>query len=97
MPRKFRLIIPPGEVEAIQLTPEKVRRAEIWTGGVQVVQTDPVDQNLKFIALNIPTEKDGAIRAEPYWWIVKYDDGHFETMGPEEFEAKYELVVDNGH
>ncbi len=96
MPRKFRLIIPPGEVEALQLTPEKVQRAEAWTGGVQVVQGDPLDSNLKFVALNIPTEKEGAVRAEPNWWILKHPDGHFSTMGPEEFEAKYELAVDDG-
>ena len=96
MPRRFRHIGPPGEVEALQLTPEKITRAETWTGGIQVVQSDAIDTSLKFVAMNIPTAKEGAIRAEPYWWIIKHPDGHFETMGPEEFEATYELVVDNG-
>jgi hypothetical protein len=92
MPRRFKMIIPPGEVEAMQLTPENIQKAETWSGGIQVVQGDPFDGTLKFTAINIPTEREGAVRAEPYWWVIKHNDGHFETMGPEEFAATYERV-----
>jgi hypothetical protein len=95
MPRKFRLIIHPGEVQAIQLTPESVKRAATWCGGVEVVETDPHDSKLKFVALNIPTAR-GVLRAEEGWWIIKDADGTMHVMGPEEFAHTYMEAPDNG-
>lgn len=96
MPRRFHLIVsPPGDVEAIQVTPEKVDRAALWVGGVKVIETDPFDSSLKFVALNVPTE-NGVIRVPEDWWIIKRADGALEKMGPEEFAATYEMSVDNG-
>jgi hypothetical protein len=62
MPRRFKMIIPPGEVEAMQLTPENIQKAETWSGGIQVVQGDPFDGTLKFTAINIPTEREGVAK-----------------------------------
>ncbi len=95
MPRRFKLIVPAGEVEAIQITPDSITRAETWTGGVQVVETDPLDSKLRFVALNIPTQENGVLRAEENWWVIRKPSGTFEVMGPERFANTYELVTED--
>lgn len=96
MPRRFKLIVAPDEIEAMQLTPETIARAILWTNGIEVVEKDPFDNKLTFVALNIPTEREGAIRATENWWIIKHPDGHFSTMGPNEFAETYVLAGKNG-
>lgn len=97
MPRRFHLIVSePDEVEAIQVTPDKVDRAAAWCGGVKITETDPLDSKIKFVGLNIPTTQ-GVVRASEDSWVIKRADGSFTVMGPHEFAAKYELSVDNGH
>lgn len=95
MPRKFRQLIPPGEIEAIQLLPQSSKSAAEWCGGIEVVEIDPLDSKLRFVAMNIPTERE-VLRAEEGWWIVKDSDGLFHVMGPQEFTVKYTELLDNG-
>lgn len=89
MPKKYRLI--PVSVEAMQVTPESVKRAALWCGGVEVEEIDPQDKAKKFAALNIPT-LSGVKRAGETDYIVKGLQGDFSVMNREDFEARYEMV-----
>jgi hypothetical protein len=89
MPRKYRLI--PVSVEAIQLTPESVKRAALWCGGVEVEEIDPHDSTKKFVALNIPT-LSGVKRAGEGDYVIKGLQGEFSVMNSTDFETRYELV-----
>lgn len=89
MPKKYRLI--PVSVEAIQLTPETVKRAALWSGGVEIEEIDPEDSTKKFCGLNIPT-LTGVQRAQEGDYILKNLQGHVTVMPKREFEARYEIV-----
>lgn len=90
MPRHYHLTVGGGEVEAIELTPEKLDKALLWTGGVQVVEIDPFDNVLRFVAINFPTA--GEIRrASQGDFIIKDGLGNLSVMGPNEFHSKYVL------
>jgi hypothetical protein len=78
-------------VEAIQVTPESVERATLWSGARQVEEIDPNDSTKRFVALNIPT-LDGVKRAGEGDYIVRNNLGEFSVMSQPEFESKYKLV-----
>lgn len=89
VPRMYRLI--PVSVEAIQITPENVKRAALWCGGVEVEEIDPQDSTKKFVALNIPT-LSGVKRAGESDYVIKGLQGEFSVMNQTDFEGRYELV-----
>jgi hypothetical protein len=90
MPQEYRLI--PVSVTAIQLTPEKFQRAQLWTGGVPVTEIDALDSKKRFVALNIPTIL-GTIRAGEGDYIFKDPGtGIFKVMSAKEFERQYEPI-----
>ena len=92
MPRPYKSIeLIPVAVEAIQLTPESVHRAAVWSGSVEVEEIDPFDKTIKFCALNVPT-LEGIKRCQEGDYVVKDNDGNFSVMKKHEFEAKYHLV-----
>jgi hypothetical protein len=89
MPRRYQVI--PYEVEAIQLTPESIDRAEIWSGGQRVTEVDAIDHTQKFVALNIPT-MTGVKRAQQGDYVVKHGRGQIEVMSERQFQQTYQLV-----
>lgn len=89
VPRMYRLI--PVSVEAIQITPENVKRAALWCGGVEVEEIDAQDSTKKFVALNIPT-LSGVKRAGESDYVIKGLQGEFSVMNADDFEARYELT-----
>ncbi len=88
MPKEYVLIT--HTVLAMQLTPERVLDAEMWTNGLKTTSVDPFDSTLKFVELNIPTLA-GVKRASQGDWIVK-KDGVFEVMSDMEFRRMYQEV-----
>lgn len=90
MPRKYHLIVGGGEVEALELTSEKLEKAVTWTGGVEVVSRHPMNGALRFAALNFPTST-GIGRAEEGDYIIKDALGNFSVMKPGRFNLTYEL------
>lgn len=91
MPRHYHLVVGDGEIEAIEITPDKVQKAALWTGGVEVVEIHPLDKTIKFVALNFMTP-DGIKRASEGHYVVKDALGNFSSMGPNEFHSKYKLI-----
>lgn len=88
MPRRYHLVVGDGEIEALELTPEKLDVAVSWTRGVEVVEIDPLDNRLRFVAINIPTSS-GHKRASEGDFIIKDALGNLTVMGPNEFRSKY--------
>ena len=92
MPRPYESIeLIPVAVTAIQVTPESVHRAAVWSGSVEVEEIDPFDKSIKFCALNVPT-LDGVKRAQEGDYVVQDNEGRFDVIKKAEFEAKYHLV-----
>jgi hypothetical protein len=89
MPREYELI--PVHVWAIELTPDSIERAKIWCGGMEVVETDALDNTKKFVALNIPTLQ-GVKRASQGDFIVRDVDGVIDVVSPEKFKREYRPI-----
>lgn len=89
MPQLYQLIT--HTVMAMQLTPDRVLDAEMWTKGMQTESIDPFDGSKRFVELNIPTLK-GVIRASQGDWIVKRDGEDFTKMSDQEFRNTYQKV-----
>jgi hypothetical protein len=96
-PRPYKLKAP-LVVEAIQLTPETVKRAAEWTGGVEVMEYDANDHTQKFVALNIPTSRPETpvVRVQHGDWVVKDPAGRFSKVSDEEFQ-QYLIPVEGNN
>lgn len=101
MPKKYRLI--PRFVEAIQITPENVRRIAIWSGGFIHKEVDPEDRVEKVVGINVPTE-DGVKQAKIIQndgrdfgdFVIKHTSGKFEVLDYFRFDVRYELISEEG-
>lgn len=89
MQKKYRLIS--HTVEAIQLLPETVETAAMWSGGMVVTEYDAINRSQKFVAMNIPTIT-GVKRASEGDYIVKDAAGAITVCHKNAFEAQYELA-----
>ena len=92
LPRRYHLIVGGGEVEAIELTPGNLDKAISWVGGagVGVVEIDPFDDTLRYVAINLMTI-DGIVRVSQGHFVIKDALGNVTAMGPNEFNEKYVL------
>lgn len=89
VPKPFRKRDSEVTVEAAKLTPENVKGMSFWSGGIEVVEIDPLDEKLTFVALNIPTV-DGPRRVSEGDYVIRNKDGDFCMMNGRSFEFLYE-------
>ncbi len=89
MPKRYKLIM--SDVEAMQLTPERIKDAALWSGGKEAEEIDPFDASRRFVALNLPTLA-GVQRASQGDYIVRDAKGFWSVIPCHEFESKYRLA-----
>lgn len=85
----YRPKSPLEHVEAFQLTPENADDLVVWTGGRFVEEIEPLDENVTYVAINIPS-LDGGMRASEGDYIIKLPNGRFSVMHPDAFQKMYE-------
>ncbi len=92
MPKRFQLQV--VDVEAIQVTPERVDDAVLWCGGVKVIEKDAINPESTFVAINVPTEND-IQRAQEGDYVVKDNYGNFHVVKKDKFETHFKRVDEN--
>lgn len=81
----------PVEIEARQLTPTSADALAQWCGGLVITEIDPLDPEVTYVGMNIPT-LEGKMRASQGDYIIKGIQGEFYPCKPEIFEATYEAI-----
>ena len=81
----------PVEVQAIQLALGNAGEVAVWCGGVVVEEIDPEDDNVRYVAVNIPT-LEGVMRASEDDYVIKGTKGEFYPCKPDIFADIYDLV-----
>lgn len=91
MPSMYDRILP-ERVEAIQITPENIKRALAWAkGSREVEETNPHDPDgPKLAAINVPT-LNGVIRVSQPDFLVLFR-GSFESIECTKFLAEHKKV-----
>lgn len=75
-------------VEAEQLTPGSANYVAAWCGGRKVEEIDALDDEKRYVGLNVLT-LDGPKRAQENDYIIKFPAGNFQVMPSHKFHAKY--------
>lgn len=78
-------------VMAIQVTPETITQAELFSSGQQVLEIDPLDSSITYVGINVPT-LDGVKRASEGDYIVKELGGQISVVRKHVFQRCYEAA-----
>lgn len=78
----------PETVAADQLTKDNAEELARLCGGQVITETNPRDENQKYVGINVPTLR-GVERLSEGMMLVKYPEGSWGVMGPHTFREKF--------